>query len=306
MNVYIIDYLKLGGGGHYGHYCNDTPTHLYNSMRKYGIENFEFMILDQDPNSTEKFYIDKFDSFRNGYNNSPDGFGVESGYTAGMIRVTNGEVDRMVYPDQIPSGFHIGSSTLPGRSGKRIVYDKEGNEHLIPEDKLEEELSKHPEYTLGRNAWWTFNVTTVNNGEFEKKIPNEELDKFLSENKEFSIGRLYGATTGMYSIFDPDLGYHFMLPADDAEVYIKDHPKSYYEGGNKGKVHVTDGTINWNINSDYVEQFLKENPTFRYGHSYAPAAGRKWVTNGIERKYIYAEEVDQFLKDNPDYRLGMK
>ena len=43
---------------------------LYRAMRKYGIENFTFEVIDycEDYNEKEIFYISKFDSFNNGYN----------------------------------------------------------------------------------------------------------------------------------------------------------------------------------------------------------------------------------------------
>ena len=58
---------------------NDT-FHLYRAMRKYGIENFEVeeieecedMILSQ----REKYYIEYFDSYKNGYNMTIGGDGV--------------------------------------------------------------------------------------------------------------------------------------------------------------------------------------------------------------------------------------
>ena len=45
---------------------------LHQAFRKYGIENFEYIILEEcaigDLNSRELYYINKFDSFNNGYN----------------------------------------------------------------------------------------------------------------------------------------------------------------------------------------------------------------------------------------------
>lgn len=46
--------------------------HLYRSMRKYGIENFDFAILEEcniaELNEREKYWIQYYDSFFNGYN----------------------------------------------------------------------------------------------------------------------------------------------------------------------------------------------------------------------------------------------
>lgn len=51
--------------------------HLYRSMRKYGIDNFEFSILEEcaisELNEREKFWIQYYDSFFNGYNTTLGG-----------------------------------------------------------------------------------------------------------------------------------------------------------------------------------------------------------------------------------------
>ena len=52
---------------------NGIDRHLYNAMRKYGLENFTFEEIDHadtidDLNYLESYYITKYDSVRNGYN----------------------------------------------------------------------------------------------------------------------------------------------------------------------------------------------------------------------------------------------
>lgn len=52
---------------------NGVDRHLYNAMRKYGIENFEFEEIDhadniEDLNYLEAYYITQYDSVRKGYN----------------------------------------------------------------------------------------------------------------------------------------------------------------------------------------------------------------------------------------------
>lgn len=53
------------------HY-DDYKTTLYSAFRKYGIENFTFKVLVQcgkeDLDDLEKYYIKKYDTFKNGYN----------------------------------------------------------------------------------------------------------------------------------------------------------------------------------------------------------------------------------------------
>lgn len=59
---------------HINHALSDIRnTHLYNAMRKYGIDNFDFVKLHEasnieELNYLEVYYIVKYDSVRNGYN----------------------------------------------------------------------------------------------------------------------------------------------------------------------------------------------------------------------------------------------
>lgn len=61
---------------HQSDYKNEKSSsyncQFYQALRKYGIENFEFFILEEclkeDLDKKEIFYINKFDSFKNGYN----------------------------------------------------------------------------------------------------------------------------------------------------------------------------------------------------------------------------------------------
>ena len=54
---------------------------LYKAMKKHGIENFKIDLLEQADSAIidkrEEFYIEKFDSFNNGYNASPVSHGIK-------------------------------------------------------------------------------------------------------------------------------------------------------------------------------------------------------------------------------------
>ncbi len=62
----------------------DIPTKLYNSMRKYGTENFEIELIEECDldciYETEKKYIEIYDSYNNGLNSTYGGEGC-LGYT---------------------------------------------------------------------------------------------------------------------------------------------------------------------------------------------------------------------------------
>ena len=66
---------------------------LYKAFRKYGIENFRFEVVEEcdikDLNEKEIYYVQKFDSFYHGYNqtlggNSSDSFVIKE-YVIGVI-----------------------------------------------------------------------------------------------------------------------------------------------------------------------------------------------------------------------------
>lgn len=61
------------------------PKKFYRAIRKYGSDNFEWSIIYQadsisDLNKKEMYYIEKYDSFHNGYNNSIGGEGFHIGF----------------------------------------------------------------------------------------------------------------------------------------------------------------------------------------------------------------------------------
>ena len=83
--------IKRRWSNHRQHYKNPKDKgydyYLYRSMRKYGIKNFSFEILEVCPpsllNERERYYINKYDSFFNGYNNS---LGGESKITSANLK----------------------------------------------------------------------------------------------------------------------------------------------------------------------------------------------------------------------------
>ena len=73
---------------------SDYNSQFHQAIRKYGIDNFSFEILEEiEPseysasilNELEKYYIEKYDTFHNGYNAS------EGGEDIGPNRACNGE-----------------------------------------------------------------------------------------------------------------------------------------------------------------------------------------------------------------------
>ena len=78
---------------HWKNFSSDSYSHIviYKAFKKYGIENFELIILKtisdslsqrtkKELDELEKFYIEKYDSYNNGYNSTLGGDGGVLGY----------------------------------------------------------------------------------------------------------------------------------------------------------------------------------------------------------------------------------
>lgn len=63
--------------GHKWHSKNNTKFHFYNALRKHGWENFSWKIIEQIPveklNDREVYFIEKYDTYDNGYNTTTGG-----------------------------------------------------------------------------------------------------------------------------------------------------------------------------------------------------------------------------------------
>lgn len=87
--------------------------HLYNSMKKYGLDKFSVRVLSYDEDSVEKKYIQLYDSFENGYNRTPDGESINSEYSqAGFKCMVKDEKLIRIPPEEVPlyesDGWELG------------------------------------------------------------------------------------------------------------------------------------------------------------------------------------------------------
>ena len=70
-------HIKARFNAHKSEARNGNTRPLYNAIRKYGVENFSFEIIEECSkeklNEREIYWIKKYDSFHNGYNLTPGG-----------------------------------------------------------------------------------------------------------------------------------------------------------------------------------------------------------------------------------------
>ena len=70
--------------GHLNDSANGSPLDFHTAIRKYGIDDFELNVLEEifdNDNDNEVYWIDYYDTFRNGYNMT---LGADGGNTGGM------------------------------------------------------------------------------------------------------------------------------------------------------------------------------------------------------------------------------
>lgn len=96
---------------------------IVNAMKEIGAENFYFILLevceDADADEREKFYISKYDSFKNGYNSTIGGLGVHYVTDEDIEECKRLLLDGMTL-EEIERETHINHKTLKKELEKRI------------------------------------------------------------------------------------------------------------------------------------------------------------------------------------------
>lgn len=104
--------------------------HLYNSIRKYGIENFSIDILEdnvdeKDLDRLEIYYIGLFDTFHNGYNNTVGGGGVRGYHHNKETRYRIGKsVSKNMWKINTPERT---AKIIAAQKGRKFTYEHRKN-----------------------------------------------------------------------------------------------------------------------------------------------------------------------------------
>ena len=183
-----------------------------------GIDNFE-LYIEADNFSTveealtnEEKLIQKYDSFYNGYNMTPDG----KGGNLGGIFVTNGDVNIRIKPNELP--LYISKGFRKGCNRVVVTDPTSGKFYRKPKEEADK-LINNLGWTLGSKSLSTtkgrISITNPSTGE-TKKIFDYEKTTYL--NSGWKIG--FGPNKGLKKVImiDP-LGNEVSIREDNIEKY---------------------------------------------------------------------------------------
>lgn len=175
-------------------YRNGNLSLLQKAWNKYGEDAFEFKIIEfcevDQLNEREQYWIEYYKcnhaKYRQGYNVTDGGDGAVSNQNVkGRIQVNNGEIQKMIYPEEFPvyekQGFVRG--LLPQNIEKanlnRTILS--GEDHWSYKKPLSEEHKrKISESNKGKSAIW--NIGKHPSEETRKKRSNSLKGRKPSEN----------------------------------------------------------------------------------------------------------------------------
>lgn len=212
----------------------DYNSRLYNDMRVYGIENFEFSIVEECSKcellDREKFWVTKLDSYDNGYNNTAGG---NSGWANKLSKeslfkiieelrnTNNGNLQiaqKYGVSENIVSGINTGyywrqdDISYPIR--KHIT-----KEHICP--GCGNKMSRGAQMCLDCNI--KLNLRKVKN-----KPPKDELAMLISLNGFEGTGRIYGVKGNAVKKWCKSYGI---------SIYINDYRRWKKKEHNKPKIY---------------------------------------------------------------------
>ena len=107
--------------------CYEYP--LYRAFRKYGIENFEFSVLEEcsslELNEKEKYYIEKYNSLYDGYNQTVGG---DSAYTEAQLQYSQDVkwdlLNTGASYEELCKKYNVSKQTLSAINNGRTYFDE--------------------------------------------------------------------------------------------------------------------------------------------------------------------------------------
>jgi group I intron endonuclease len=163
------------------HRCfkTDYKSKLYNSIKKYGVENFVIELIDEcDLNiiyETEKKYIEQYDSFKNGLNSTLGG--------EGCLGYTHSPEIRKKISEKIKNGDSHKGKTYDELYGERADEEKEKrrlsvkNKWVTMSDDDKKKRSNSSRKSAQKNSKYGVELIT----EIKQKINNGAKFKEIKE-----------------------------------------------------------------------------------------------------------------------------
>lgn len=158
----------------YNEKANDFNTQFHQAIRKYGIENFDFEILEEIApeeynkvylDQLEKYYIKKYDSFHTGYNASeggdllsPNAIGKGEKNGRALLKTADVEYIRECY-----------NAHIPFRTVYKEYQDKISKRGLQKIWWFDTWKDIHPEYHNEENKYFHSHMAKANNSEVAKQ-----------------------------------------------------------------------------------------------------------------------------------------
>lgn len=271
-------------GGHFGLYEDKTVNvHLYNSMRKYGLENFTLSIISVDETDTEEKFIKIYDSFNNGYNRSSHGLPFnKKSVVKGRIHIYNSNTNsvRTILPEELISYEKLGweKGQGPSKNREKVCLNKNGT--IIMRELHEVEHYINQGYSISNGLIWIMNESLNQ----DKLIHSIEFDKYSAEG--WICGRI-PTTQGKVTIHKNGEGYKYIFP-EDLVNYVNDG----WERSNPllNKISV----VNY---SKRVSKYINESELSNYvSIGYSQGTGLISINNGNDTKKIYSWEFEEYEK----------
>lgn len=191
---------------------NDYNYPLYRAFRKYGLENFSFEILEEclpeELNEKERYYIQEYNSFFNGYNQTLGGDnGSCTPEKEKILGIINDLENTIMSHKDIAEKWGFSVEMVQGINTGR--YWKYNREYPIQNPKAQF-LRKKQNYTgKGKNDWFCIDCgkqvsrTSLRCRECENKkrreehvlpVTREELKKLIRTTSFLQIGKKFGVS----------------------------------------------------------------------------------------------------------------
>lgn len=187
---------------------------LYRAIRKYGLENFSFEILEecdtQNLNEREKFYINKYDTYFHGYNQTLGGETSAVVEKEKILGIINDLETSDLYQHEIAKRWGISTEMVQGiNTGRYWKQDRDypiRKRNMVKTKYRATRKRKGPVYEgyhryckdcgkeISHDAVRCVDCGRIHSRKIEKPTKNELLN-LLKEHKNFTyVAKLFGVT----------------------------------------------------------------------------------------------------------------